>query len=52
MNTAMKQMKETQSLMEKCGVNDPWLKKLIRATGDAVSEFDDYNKLVVKARNL
>lgn len=52
MNTAITQMKETQALIEQYGVQDPWLQKVVRATEETVQQYEKFNAIVVKTREL
>lgn len=52
MNTAIKQMKQTNELLKKCHVNDTFLTELIGEIDKSVNTAETFNSLVVEAQGL
>ena len=52
MNTALKQMKETNGLIQKLGVQDNFLGELIDEIDGAVQKSNTYNNILAEAQGL
>lgn len=52
MNTAIEDMKETNKLLKKCNISDPFLQELMDEVEKAAKKAELYNSIVVEAQSI